>query len=221
MGLHRRKNSSNWYLQFQKNGKKYVVSTGTSNKTKALQVEREYKNKIHSALYLGESETITLHAALRLYIDARKNLAYHRNMESIARKVSGYKLDSKTKEKLPCYGLPADIQMHELQTKDIERLVQRRKAEGDSPATMKHEVGLIRSTIKEMIKLGYRVNREIVFPTFKTSSRLRYLDENEEAALLSELQSETVRSGVKSIESRTIEMQRNLQDNSVVSQRSS
>jgi hypothetical protein len=91
--------------------------------------------------------------------------------------------------------------------------VQRRKADGDSAATMKHEVGLIRSTIKEMSRLGYKVNREIVFPTFKTNSRLRYLDEIEEAALLWELNAETVRIGVKSLEDRNPEMQRNLQDN--------
>ena len=213
MALHKRANSSNWYYQFQSNGKKYVGSTGTANKTKAMQVEREFRNKIHSEIFLGQSETITLHSALRIYIDARKTLAYHSGMEAIARKLSGYKLDPKTKGMLPCYGLPASIRMHELQTKDIERLVQKRKAEGDSPATMKHEVGLIRSTLKEMIRLGYRVNREIVFPTFKTTSRLRYLDESEEAALLDELKADTVRDGVKSLEMRTPEMQRNLQDN--------
>lgn len=213
MALHKRINSSNWYYQFQSRGKKYVGSTGTSNKTKALQVEREFRNKIHSENFLGESETITLQNALKIYLDARKTLAYHSGMEAIARKLSGHKLNPKTKEKIPCYGLPADIQLHELQTKDIERLVQKRKAEGDKPATMKHEVGLIRSTIKEMIKLGYKANREIVYPVFKTTNRLRYLDSTEEEALLNELDSETVRYGLKPLESRTIELQRNLQDN--------
>jgi integrase len=213
MTLHKRPNSQFWYYQFQRRGKKYVGSTGTANKTKAMQVEREFRNKIHSELFLGESETITLHVALKIYINARKNLSYYSGMEAIARKLSGHKLDPKTKLKIPCYGLPVGLELHTLQTKDIERLVQHRKAEGASPATLKHEVGLIRSTIKEMVKLGYKVNREIIFPTFKTHSRLRYLDENEEAALLNELQSETVRSGIKSIELRTSEMQRNLQDN--------
>ena len=213
MALHRRKNSSNWYFQFQAAGKKYIGTTGTSNKTKALQVEREMRNKIHSENYLGQAETINLHAALQVYLDARKNLAYHRGMCAIARKLSGYKLHPKTGEKIPCYGLPTDIELHDLQTKDIERLVQKRKIEGDSPATMKHEIGLIRATVKEMIKLGYRVNREIIYPAFKTSSRLRYLDLTEEAALLAELQADMTREGVKPPEERTTEMQRNLQDN--------
>lgn len=53
-----------------------------------------------------------------------------------------------------------------------------------SAATIKHEVGLIRSTINEMARLGYRVNKDINYPTLKTSSRLRYLDSEEESALL-------------------------------------
>lgn len=213
MGIAKRENSSNWYYQFQFKGKKYVGTTGTSNKTKAMQVERELRSKIHSEVFLGESESISLQDALKIYLDSRKSLAYHSGMVAIARKLSGHKLHPKTKARIPCYGLPPGLLIHDLQTRDVERLVQKRKAEGDKPATMKHEIGLIRSTIKEMIKLGYKVNREIVYPPFKTTSRLRYLDPTEEAALLSELESEALRYGVKPVESRTAEMQRNLQDN--------
>ena len=55
MALHKRENSSNWYYQFQFKNKKFVGSTGTSNKSKALQVEREVRNKVHSQAYFGES----------------------------------------------------------------------------------------------------------------------------------------------------------------------
>ncbi|WP_211462887.1 tyrosine-type recombinase/integrase [Collimonas silvisoli] len=213
MALHKRSNSGNWYYQFQFKGRKYFGTTGTPNKTKAMQVERDLRNKIHGEEFLGESETITLREALNKYLEVRKNLSYYKGMESISRKMLGSKRNSKTFVDYPCYGLKADILLHDLQTKDIERLVQKRKSEGDKPATMKHEVGLIRSTIKEMIKLGYKVNREIIFPTFKTTYRLRYLDSIEEEALLSELKSETVRGGVKSLESRTTELRRNIQDN--------
>lgn len=213
MSVSKRENSSNWYYQFQFKGKKYVGTTGTSNKTKAMQVERELRNKIHSQVFLGESEAISLQNALAIYLESRKLLAYHSGMVAIARKLSGHKLNPKTKAKIPCYGLPKDIMLHDLQTRDIERLVQKRKGEGDKPATMKHEVGLIRSTIKEMIKLGYKVNREIIYPAFKTTSRLRYLDPIEETALLRELKADSQRSGIKCLETRTGEMQRNLQDN--------
>ena len=213
MALHKRQNSSNWYYAFQVKNKKYVGSTGTANKTKALQVEREMRNKIHSETYLGESEEISLRDALWKYLEPRKQYSYYRGMESISRKMFGSKRDPKTKKENPCYGLPATLLLHEIQTKHIERLVAKRKAEGDKPATIKHEIGLISSTLREMQRLGYKTNRDVVFPQLKTSYRLRYLDSNDEAALLRELDPNTVRSGVKTLEARTPEMQRNIQDN--------
>ena len=213
MGLHKRENSSNWYYAFQAKNKKYVGSTGTANKTKALQVEREMRNKIHSEAYLGEAEEISLRDAVSKYLEPRKNFSYYRGMESISRKMFGSKRDPKTKKENPCYGLPATLFLHEIQTKHIERLVAKRKAEGDKPATIKHEIGLISSTLREMQRLGYKTTRDVVFPQLKTSYRLRYLDSNDEAALLRELDPNTVRSGVKTLEARTPEMQRNIQDN--------
>ena len=213
MALHKRKNSSNWYYAFQVKNKKYVGSTGTANKTKALQVEREMRNKIHSETYLGEAEEISLRDAVLKYLEPRKQYSYYRGMESISRKMFGSKRDPKTKKENPCYGLPATLFLHEIQTKHIERLVAKRKAEGDKPATIKHEIGLISSTLREMQRLGYKTNRDVVFPQLKTSYRLRYLDSNDEAALLRELDPNTVRSGVKTLEARTPEMQRNIQDN--------
>lgn len=213
MALHKRQNSSNWYYAFQVKNKKYVGSTGTANKTKALQVEREMRNKIHSETYLGESEEISLRDAVLKYLEPRKQYSYYRGMESISRKMFGSKRDPKTKKENPCYGLPATLFLHEIQTKHIERLVAKRKAEGDKPATIKHEIGLISSTLREMQRLGYKTNRDVVFPQLKTSYRLRYLDSNDEAALLRELDPNTVRSGVKTLEARTPEMQRNIQDN--------
>ena len=213
MGLHKRENSNNWYYAFQAKNKKYVGSTGTANKTRALQVEREMRNKIHSETYLGEAEEISLREALDKYLEPRKQFSYYRGMESISRKMFGSKRDSKTKREYSCYGLPTALFLHEIQTKHIERLVAKRKAEGDKPATIKHEIGLISSTLREMQRLGYKTNRDVVFPQLKTSYRLRYLDSADEAALLRELDPQSARSGVKSPEERTPEMQRNIQDN--------
>lgn len=213
MSLQKRKNSKNWYYSFQYKGRKYIGTTGTQNKTKALQVERELRNKIHAQVFFGQSETITLQDALNKYVESRQDLAYHRGMQSTIRKILGCRLHPKTLEKIPCYGLAADKFIHDFQTKDLERLIQKRKAEGSKAETLKHEVGLIRATMNEMFKLGYQVNRNIIYPTFKTSSRLRYLDLNEELALLRELDPNTVRSGIKSLEMRDHEMTRNLQDN--------
>ncbi|MDR6742026.1 site-specific integrase [Herbaspirillum huttiense F1] len=213
MSLHKPKNSSRWHYQFQVNGKRYTGTTGTANKTKALQVEREMRNKVHGQVFLGEAETITLEDALNKYVNARRSASYYKGMQGMARKICGYKLQPKTQQKIACYGLPGTTDLHDVQTKDIERLVQARKSERLSFETIKHEIGLIRSTINEMARLGFRVNKEINFPTLKTHSRLRYLDSEEEAALLRALDVNTQRSGIKRSEAWSAEMQRNLQDN--------
>ncbi|SFV16546.1 tyrosine-type recombinase/integrase [Pseudoduganella namucuonensis] len=213
MGLHKRENSSNWYYSFQENNKKYVGSTGTANKTKALQVEREMRNRIHSENFLGEAEEISLREAVLKYLEPRKQYSYYRGMESISRKMFGSKRDPKSKKENPCYGLSSNLLLHEIQTKHVERLVAKRKSEGDKPATIKHEIGLISSTLREMQKLGYKAARDVVFPQLKTTYRLRYLDPNDEVALLRELDPQSVRSGIQAVDERTPEMQRNVQDN--------
>jgi len=213
MALHKRGNSVNWHYLFQYKGKRHQGSTGTPNKTKAMQVERELRSKLHNQYYLGEAESIGLVEAMQQYVGARQNLASYKGRLSIINKVQGFKIDPKTRGKHRCFGLPQGIQLHEIKTKDIERLVSRRKAEGDKPATIKHELGLIRATMHEMKRLGFRINPDVVFPAIKTTYRLRYLDETEEAALLRELDPESILNGLTSQESRTSEMQRNIQDN--------
>jgi integrase len=146
-------------------------------------------------------------------MESRQDLVYHKGMQSTVRKILGHRLHPKTLEKIPCYGLSPTLAIHELQTKDLERLVQKRKAEGSKAQTLKHEIGLIRATMNEMFKLGYQINRDIIYPSFKTTSRLRYLDNDEELALLRELDPQALRDGVKPLESRDHEMTRNLQDN--------
>lgn len=178
-----------------------------------MQVERELRNKIHGQAFLGEAEELTLQEAVIKYLEPRKSYSYYKGMESISRKMFGSKRNPKSKEDYPCFGLAATIMLHEIQTKDIERLVARRKAEGDKPATIKHEIGLISSTLREMQKLGYKVARDVVFPQLKTSYRLRYLDACDEAALLRELDPKATRTGIKAVDERNAEIQRNVQDN--------
>ncbi|AYY58287.1 site-specific integrase [Burkholderia multivorans] len=213
MTLIRRNNSKNWYYQFQIQGKKFFGSTGTPNKTKAAQVEREMRDRAHAEQYLGEAETITLEDALTKYTASREGTAYHRGLEQIARKMQGYKLHPRTKAKLPCFGFHPKQELHTFTTRDVDMLVANRKAEGDKPATIKHEIGLLRATINEMAKLGFKVSREIVFPELRTSYRLRYLDSNDESALLRELDPERLRARINASKRQTPEMTRNMQDN--------
>lgn len=187
MGLQRHPNSSNWYYCFQLKGKRYYASTGTSNRGIALQVEREARAKAHAASYLSVTETISLEDALAMYCSARHARRSSAGMLALGRKVLGLTYDSAKRRPSSCFGLAGGRLIHEVATRDIEGLVRHRRSESNAEQTIKHEVGLIRATFNEMRRLGYRTNPDIAWPRFKTKSRVRYLDPNEETALLSAL----------------------------------
>jgi integrase len=213
MSLQRRPNSKNWYYCFQSKGKRYFGSTGTPNKTRALQVERQMRNTVHAQEYLGEAEPIALEEALSRYLEPRKHTANYKNLRGMSTKLLGYRTHSKTAEKIPCFGLSGKKPLHEIGTRDVERLVSSRKAEGAAAATIKHEVGLLRAVMKQTAKLGFKTNRDITYPTFKTPSRLRYLDPHEEAALLRELDPNRKGKGLQPLEQRSADLKRMVQDN--------
>lgn len=66
--------------------------------------------------------------------------------------------------------------------------------------------------MNEMFKLGYQTNRDIIYPSFKTTSRLQYFDNDEELALLRQLNPQADRNGLKPLEIRDQETTRNLKD---------
>ena len=108
-------------------------------------------------------------------------------MTSLSRKVLGSTYDNRRHRAMTCYGLHGNMRLHELTTRLIERLVAERRSEGNSEQTIKHEVGILRATCNEMRRLGYRTNPDIAWPRLKTKSRVRYLDPEEESALIASL----------------------------------
>lgn len=192
MGLQRHPNSSNWYYCFQIKGRRYYGSTGTRNRTVALQVEREVRAKAHAAAYLSVEEEITLKEAMVKYHLARISRKSASSMRAFSGKVLGHTYDNHQRRPARCFGLSGSMKVHELNTKMIDRLVNERRAELNSEQTIKHEIGFIRATCNEMRRLGYRTNPDIVWPRFKTKSRTRYLDSSEEAALLASLEPTTI-----------------------------
>jgi site-specific recombinase XerD len=192
MGLQRHPNSSNWYYCFQIKGKRYYGSTGTPNRTTALQVEREVRAKAHAASYLSVTETINLLEALRLYCKARHARKSVSSMKALSLKMLGTTYDTKLRRSEDCFGLNGDVHIHNITTRTIERLVTERRSEGNAEQTIKHEVGLLRATCNEMRRLGYRTNPDIAWPRLKTNSRVRYLDPSEETALLTSLDPTTI-----------------------------
>lgn len=213
MGLHKRANSKNWFYSFQIKGKRFLGSTGTPNKTVAAQVERDARAKAHARVFLGQADEIRLMDAIHRYIESRKDKPYWPAMDSIARKINGHKVIPRGGGVRSCHSLSADMMLHELTTRDVERLVQHRKAEGNAPQTIKHEIGLIRAAMNEAARLGYRINREVIFPVIRTQSRLRYLDQAEEDALLRALHPDTLLTELISEKLHTPDMVRMVQDN--------
>lgn len=213
MGLHKRPNSKNWFYSFQLRGKRYLGSTGTTNKTVAAQVERDMRAKAHAREFLGHADEISLNVAITRYIESRRDKPFSEVMGSYHRKVFGEKRVPRNGGIKPCFGLPRTLMLHELTTRDVERIFQARKIEGSAPQTIKHELGLIRASMNEMGRLGYRVNREVIFPTIRTQSRLRYLDQTEEAALLAALDPKMLLSERIAEKLHTPEMVRMIQDN--------
>lgn len=113
-------------------------------------------------------------------------------MTSLSRKILGATYDNRRHQAKACYGLDGNMPSHELSTRLVERLVAERRSEGSSEQTIKHEIGLLRAACNEMRRLGYRTSPDIAWPRLKTKSRVRYLDPDEESALISSLDPTTI-----------------------------
>lgn len=210
MGLQRHPNSSNWYYCFQIKGRRFYGSTGTGNRTTALQVERETRAKAHAESYLAVTESLRLEEALSRYCASRR-IRSGKGLQSIGKKILGTKYNNRSHTLGSCFGLNPKTELHGLTTRMVERLVSERRSEGNAEQTIKHEVGLLRATCNEMRRLGYRTNPDIAWPRFKTSSRVRYLDPSEEAALLTTLDPSSIL-GVSSASETMSDQQRLLFD---------
>lgn len=192
MGLQRHPNSSNWDYCFQIKGKRFYGSTGTPNRTTALQVERDVRAKAHAASFLSVTEAVSLQEALRRYCQSRQGRRSVAGLQALSRKLLGSTYDNRLHRPDTCFGLNGDVHIHNITTRTLDRLVNERRSEGCAEQTIKHEVGLLRATCNEMRRLGYRTNPDIAWPRLQTKSRVRYLDPSEEAALLTALDPTTI-----------------------------
>jgi integrase len=217
MSLIKRPNTQNWYYQFQIKGRKYFGSTGTPKKTLAVKVEAKKREEAFAEQLLGEASSITLSEALNRFKQARMYTANYKNLLTYSNKLVGFKLDSKTGEKIKiaAVGKP-EMQLHEITSKHIKLLIVSRKSEQASHWTIKHEVQTLRSAIQLAKELGYKVNSDINWPSKELNTkkgRLRYLTVEEEQKLLKELDPNRHDKGMVPPAERTSELQRQMQDN--------
>lgn len=198
MSIVKRNNSKYWYMQFQLNGESYIRSTRTTNKKTAEQMEVELKAKLHSQLYLGRKQRITLADAFQQYKLSKNGIASYGNL--IAHETVLFRL------------LPMKKHMDELTSHDLERFKQNRIAEGVGSEIIKYGLLLINGTWKFAQKLGYQVST-LEFPTVKIPKvTLRYLTQQEEIRLLNELAPDREGAGLKPMAERSEELKRMMQD---------
>ena len=188
MTLVKRKDSKNYYYEFLIDGKKYSRSTRTSNRTKALAVERKARNEVHAHLVMGESKTIELESAIKQHMTNRSQMKSYDTVQACCHRMMGFKLHPKTKEKIPLYGLDIKQELHKLTSGDLVRLVSERRGEGYSDQSIKHELSQLRLMIQLMSDLHYKTPQALKYPKMKKGvGRVRFLGDDEEKLFLMEL----------------------------------
>lgn len=199
MSVFKRGGKGPYYIQFTYRGKTHVKSSRTENKAKALKMEKEWKDKIHSMQELGERPDITIRDALLACADSKieKHTRdyYHANANVIIRESF------------------ASIKICDMKQWHIVKFRDSRLQEGKSPQTVKHNINVLKGAHKWAKENGYNVP-PIEFPSIKVkNSRLRYLSIEEESRLLKELDPKRLRKYRPLPENRNEEEARVVQDN--------
>lgn len=198
MSIVKRGNSRYWYIQFQLNGKTYIRSSRTTNKKVAEQMEVEWKAKVHAQRFLGTREQIPLAEAIQLFMSSKKGTPNHTNLYGHQQTITRL--------------MNAEKPLDELGLQDLERFKRDREAEGVSAQTLKHSFNLIRGAWKHARKLGYATTT-LDFPQVRLPKyRLRFLSDDEERRLLTEIYPQRDVKGLKSFHLRDPELKRTMQD---------
>lgn len=214
MSIVRHAASPNWYFSFQLNGKKHFGSTGTANKTVAKKVEDSERRKAQEASLSDKAETITLKAAIELFLDSKRDSNEYGNIKARATKLLGSKNLPGTQNRVVCFGFDGDTLLHDIKDKDLQRLVLERRKEQNANGTILYELLTLNGIIKLCRRLGYTVptlnmaeikSDNAIKPDHK---RIRFLSIDEEARLLEELHPDRTARGLATVENQTDEMRR-------------
>lgn len=226
MSLVRHANSPYWYASFMINGKPYLKSTKTNNKALAQKVENELRRKAIEEIHFEKNETCTLKEIIDEHLELKKPTEMTERakkcfaqLETVSRKLLGYKLNNMTKEPIEVYGFEASMPFHELTSKHLVRLMMARRSEGVSTGTFLHELLFINALMTTAKQLGYQVP-DIDIKAFKKEHKVKqekgtihYLTEEQENKLLDELDPLKDIQGLGAYEDRTDEQIRIRRDN--------
>jgi integrase len=193
-----KKLSDDWYFRFNRDGKTYAGSTGSSNKTTAARFEEKKKREVDAILANGDSKSVTIKQAFAIYTEASAKHKQLANIKSRIMKMLGSTTDTRNRTIVPVFGFDGNRKFESLTTADLQQLVLKRRAEGTADGTILTELGTLSQTIVLLRKLDHLVPN-IDFKDLKkdnavrpSKGRLRFLSRAEEAAFLEQLDPEFV-----------------------------
>lgn len=226
MSLVRHAKSPYWYASFMVDGKAYLKSTKTNNKALAQKIENELRRKVIEDMHFEKKETCTLKEIIDEHMEMKKPIEMtesakkcYAQLETVSRKLLGYKLNNFTGEPIAVYGFEASTPFHTLTSKDLVRLMMARRKEGLSMGSFLHELLFINALMVTAKQLGYQ-SPNIDIKEFKKEHKVKqekgtihYLTEEQEIRLLEELDPLKDVQGLGSYEDRTDEQVRIRRDN--------
>ena len=169
------KNSVNWYARFKIEGQLYQKSLKTPNKRLAEKLADQYRTEVLEGLHDVGVEIITIRQCFELYRSSKPN---DRNFG-----VTTVRITSFINEHL----INIDKSLVELASKHLQKLLTIQTAEGKKLSTIKHIIGFITRAVNFAKKNGYKIP-ELEPPVIKVKNdKLRFFSNEEEKALLAEL----------------------------------
>ena len=173
MSVFKRNGIGNYYIQFNYRGKTYVKSSRSTNKRTAERMEREWRDRIHAMMEMGERQRITLKDALEGFKESKKNTASERYALHAANVLNEY--------------FPTHLNIDEIQSWHLTKFKSKREQGGSAAQTIKHNFQALRGACQWAKDNGYMV-KELEYPKLKIDNkRLRFLSIEEEKRLLVEL----------------------------------
>jgi integrase len=199
MALVKRSNSKFWYVQFQINHITIIRSTRTADRKVAERVAAKIRAETHEQLVLGQRKPMTIEQALERFIATKAGTPNYRNLrihqQNILRHFRGV---------LPLRALTSTM---------LEDYKSKRATAGAAPQTIKHGLNCLMGAVKKAKREGFDCP-DVLSPVVKIpNGRIRFLSVQEERRLLAELDPTRQVNGLPSIENRSKEHQRFIQDN--------
>jgi integrase len=198
MTILRRGNSKNWYVQFQIGGTTIIRSSRSTSRKVAEQLEAQLRTQAHARIFLGHKPSLSIADALNRFAAAKAGTPNHRNVLGHIRSI--------------LRAIPGPALLERLSSDQIEAYAQARRDAGIGSQALKHGLNVLRGALTLARRQGHLV-ADVAFPTVKLSAgRLRYLNPDEEAALLRELEPARQLNGLSRHKPRSPDMEAALQD---------